>query len=108
MHLERHDGYKKEEKKLKKRAEVSEIYDKIIEHIKQCDDMVDLRTHPISWMYNFEAMRGDLSGYYSFNLCKNGGSVRLIFTVNEEVNTVTLAYISVDHYKDFKKKLSRR
>ena len=36
------------------------------------------------------------------NLNKNGGTVRLIFTSNED-DLITLEFVSTDHYKDFKK-----
>ena len=54
-------------------------------------------------MYGYEALKDDLSGYHSFNLCKNRGRIRLIFTVNREANEIKLIYISTEHYDDFKK-----
>lgn len=46
-----------------------------------------------------------MTGFCSFNLCKNGGTIRLIFTVNKDKNLVIIKYISMDHYKDFKRKI---
>ena len=46
----------------------------------------------------------ELNGYYSFNLNKNSGVVRLIVsTDNNEI--LRLEFVSVNHYDDFKNKL---
>lgn len=103
MKIVRHQKYKNQEKKLKKRYENREIYEKIINHIKQCDTINELENNCISKMYGYEALKDDLSGYHSFNLCKNRGRIRLIFTVNREQNEIKLIYISTEHYEDFKK-----
>ena len=54
-------------------------------------------------MYGFEILRYDMSGYYSFNLCKNGGMIRLICRIEKEKNLVILEYITMNHYEDFKR-----
>ena len=46
-----------------------------------------------------------LKGYYSFNLCKKGGVIRLIFTIDEYNNIVNLIFISMNHYEDFKRNI---
>ncbi|MBQ7104508.1 MAG: hypothetical protein IJN90_01480 [Bacilli bacterium] len=108
MHLDRLDSYKREEKKLKKHIEEQKMYEKILGHIKNCDNYEELKSNPLSKTYGYEALKEDLSGYHRFNLCKNGGKIRLIFTINEESNTVYLTYISLEHYVDFKKWLRQR
>ncbi len=103
MKILKDEGYKNQEKKLKKFPKEQEIYERIINHIKQCNTITDLENHSFSRMYGYEALKGDLNGYYSFNLCKNRGKIRLIFTVNRKENEINLLYISTDHYEDFKK-----
>ena len=44
-----------------------------------------------------------MSGYYSFNLCKNGCMIRLICRIEKEKNLVILEYITMNHYEDFKR-----
>ncbi len=97
--------FEKEIKKIKKHYKEQEKLDKIINHIKMCDTMEILENHSISKIYEFEPLKHELNGYYSFNLCKKGGVIRLIFTVDRVNNIVILEYISMDHYDDFKNKL---
>lgn len=40
-------------------------------------------------------------GYYSFNLSKNGGVIRLIVQSSIDNNSLIFAFISYDHYRDF-------
>lgn len=94
-----------EEKKLKKYKREQVILDKIIEHIKICKDFNELQYSPISRMYGFEPLKHQLGGYYSFNLSKNGGVIRLIVSENEDCTTLNLEFISMNHYEDFKKRL---
>lgn len=56
-------------------------------------------------MYGFEPLKHEMRGYYSFNLCKVGGVIRLVFTIDVKNNSVNLEYISMNHYKDFKEKI---
>ena len=42
--------------------------------------------------------------YYSFNLSKKGGVIRLIFKIDTVNNVVILKFISMNHYADFKRK----
>ena len=94
--------YKKSEKNIKKKYLQQHTLEMIKNHIKQCNSFHELLNHPISIMYGFEALKYELSGYYSFNLCKNRRTVRLIVSINIANNQVCLEYISVDHYADFK------
>lgn len=97
--------YKRSEKNIKKHYNEQNTLNKIKNHIKICNSFTDLKNNPISKIYGYESLKHDLSGYYSFNLCKNGGKIRLIFSVNESKNEIILEYISVNHYTDFKNKL---
>ena len=94
------------EKELKKYTNEKQQLEKIIVHIKNCNTYKELQLHPISKMYGFEALRNEMSGYYSFNLCKNGGMIRLICSIDIEQNTVNFEFISTKHYEDFKRSLS--
>lgn len=91
---------KKLEKKYKKEFENNE---KIENHIKVCRNLEELKLNVMSRVYNFEKLKGNNDKYWSFNLCKNRGTIRLICTVNEEENVVNLEHISFDHYKSLKK-----
>lgn len=105
MIIDYKEQYKKSEKNIKKNYDELETLDKIKNHMKMCNNFAELKNNPISRMYKYEALKYELNGYYSFNLCKNGGKIRLIFSVTEEENKVTLEYISTNHYSDFKDKL---
>lgn len=97
--------YKNSEKNIKRKYKEQEMLLKIKNHIKQCTNVQELISSPISIMYGYEDLKYELSGYSSFNLCKNGGKVRLIFTADKELQEIILEYVSVEHYEDFKNKL---
>lgn len=97
--------YNNSEKNIKKKKAELQMLEKIKTHIKQCKDYKDLIHHPISKIYGFERLKHELNNYYSFNLCKNGGATRLIISINEKEQIISLEYISVNHYTDFKNKL---
>ena len=105
MKIEYGKLYKNSIKKLKKRYEEQKTLELLKNHIKQNINFNELKTNPISLIYEYEQLKHELSNYHSFNLCKSGGKIRLIFTVNESLNQVCLEYVSIDHYKDFKNKL---
>lgn len=98
-------NFKNQEKKLKKMPNEQETLEKILIHTKQCENFSALNNSPVSYMYGFEAKREDLKGFYGFNLEKNGGAIRLICSFDIENNVCNLEYISLDHYKDFKRNL---
>ena len=95
--------FKNEEKKLKRHYKEKEMLEKIILLIKESSSYDELVVNPFSKMYGFEILRYDMSGYYSFNLCKNGGMIRLICRIEKEKNLVILEYITMNHYEDFKR-----
>ena len=99
------DNYNNQEKKLGRYKNEQATYNKIIEHIKMCRNFDELQYSPISKMYGFEPLKYQCSGYYSFNLSKKGGVIRLIVSENEDCTVLNLEFISMDHYKDFKKRL---
>ncbi len=100
------DKLKTEEKKLKKYPSEHERLDRIINHIKQCQSVKELKYSPISNMYHFEELKHEMSGYCSFNLCKSrSGVIRFIFTIDEENQIVNVVFISLKHYDDFKRTL---
>ena len=94
--------YKNSLKKIKNKYSEKEMLEKILNHIKRCNDFCEFKKNPISLIYGFEALKYEFNGYYRCNLNKNGGTVRLIFTSNED-DLITLEFVSTDHYKDFKK-----
>ncbi len=96
------EKFKNSLKKIKKKHDELFTYEKIVNHIKQCNDFSDLSIHPISYVYGFEQLKHEYNGYYSFNLNKNGGTDRLIFSLCDN-KSIILEYISTDHYKDFKR-----
>lgn len=100
--------FKNEEKKLKRHHNELNQYEKIKTHIKECRDYNELQNHPISTIYGFEQLKYEFSGYYSFNLSKNGGVIRLICSIDKNKNCLKLEFISTNHYKDFKVKMKNR
>lgn len=100
--------YENSEKNLKKRYEEQKTLEMIKNHIKRSNNFQELRENPLSNMYGYEPLKYELNGYYSFNLCKNGGTIRLIISVNESLNQVCLEYVDPKHYKEFKNKIKRK
>jgi hypothetical protein len=105
MQIKYGDKYKNSEKNIKKRYSEKETLEKIKTLIKQCESFDELKENPISVVYGYEALNHELNGYYGFNLYKNGGTIRLIFSINIEENIVILEYVFEKHYMDFKNKL---
>ena len=99
-------GLKKEEKKLKRYQNEQKVLERIIKHIKMCNNYKDLKNNPMSLVYGFEELKYELSGYCSFRLEKSG-TIRLIVTIDEANNKVKIEYISMDHYDDFKRMLKK-
>ena len=95
------DNYKKTTKKLKKYNKEKENLDKIIEMLLYTDNFNDVINNPIFNIYGFERLKYKYNNYYSFNLNKNGGKIRLIVKPNENYLILYLCHISFDHYLDF-------
>lgn len=98
------EGFKNEEKKLKKYFNEKDNYEKLIRHIRNINSYAELCVHPFSSMFGFERLKYFDDEYYSFNLGKKGGVIRLIFKIDKVNNAVILEYISMKHYEDFKRK----
>ena len=107
MKIDYGDHYKRSEKNIKRNYKQQNTLDMIKNHIKICNNFEELTKNPISIMYGFEKLKYELNGYYSFNLCKNKGTIRLIISINEATNQVFLEYISTNHYSDFKEIIRR-
>lgn len=98
------DKLKTEQKKLKRHYFEQEKLEKVLNHIKLCESIQELKHSEISKMYHFEELKYEMTGYCSFNLCKsNNGVIRLIFTIDEENSCVKIEFISIEHYEDFKR-----
>ena len=52
-------------------------------------------------IYKFGPLRHQNSGFWSFNLAKNGGVIRLIVMPSTVENEIVFVYVSYDHYNDF-------
>lgn len=97
MHLSQ-SNFKNERKKLKKHYEEDENLEKILILIRQSESV----KNPFFNIYGFERLKHVDGLFYSFNLSKNGGTIRLIVTYDEKNNIINLVYISMNHYDDFK------
>lgn len=102
--IEYGDKYKNSYKGIKNKHKEKDTLELIINHIKLCKDFQCLSTHSVSLMYGFEPLKYELNGYYSFNLNKNSGVVRLIVSTDSN-EILRLEFVSVNHYDDFKNKL---
>lgn len=96
-------SYDQTRKKLKKYPVEQDNLNRIIELIENHSSLTELFNNPLVRLYHFERLKYDLNQYYSFNLTKSGGLIRLIIHPNEELNIIELVYISYNHYEDFKK-----
>ena len=86
-------------KKLKKHHKELGNFNKIIYYLDSVSSFGDLKNDSyIKTLYNFERLKYNNSNYYSFNLSKHSGVIRLI--VEEVANDIAFVYISVNHYKD--------
>ena len=88
-------------KYLKKHHKEKNILNDIKEHIEAVDTFKALINNPLAKMYGFEPLKHEKSGYYSFNLSKNGGVIRLIVQPSVDDTALIFAFISYDHYRDF-------
>lgn len=102
MQIKYSKNYDKKIKKLKKhQIEYNNLKD-ILKIIDRADNFSELINLPIVQMYNFERLKYQNKDYYSFNLAKGGGVIRLI--VKPDTNNCVIMYIAditLDHYKDF-------
>lgn len=93
-------SYDKTLKKLKKYPNELNNLKTIIELIKLIDDLEKAIYNPLLKMYGFEKLKY-YDNFYSINLGKNSGVIRLILKYDKENKVIYLAFISFKHYKDF-------
>lgn len=98
-------NWKKQLKKIDRKKKEEEIYNKIVNRFELISKHEEVLEDFILKMYKFESLKYDMSGYYSINLNKNGGTIRLIIKIDKYNNKIIMEYITVDHYKDFKRYL---
>lgn len=104
MKIEYGNRYKNSLKAIKNKHKEYKTLEMVTNHIRQCIDFNELNRNPISLMYGYEPLKYELNGYYSFNLNKKGGKIRLIFST-DNLQLIVLEFISTSHYEDFKNKL---
>lgn len=81
------------------------MLDKIICIFKEDRTFDDLCNNPFYYLYRFEKLKHEMKGYYSCNLQKSDGVIRLIFKIDKVTNEIGLIFITMNHYEDFKRKL---
>lgn len=95
-------SYDSQLKKLKKHKIEYENLKRIIDAIESTNIFKDLSKTPVAILYKFERLKHQNNGFYSFNLCKNGGKIRLIVKPNENNEVeIYIVFISFEHYEDF-------
>lgn len=89
-------------KNLKRHRKELTILKEITEKITNHNTFEELRNNPVmTTIYKFKELRHQNSGFWSFNLEKNGGVIRLIVMPSENENEIIFVYVSYDHYNDF-------
>ena len=95
-------SYDKCYKNLKKHSKERENLDKLLNDLQNVVDFDALVVNNYFKVhYNFERLKYQNSNFYSFNLSKSGGVIRLI--AQKLDNDIIMVYISFDHYNDFNK-----
>lgn len=92
------------ELKKKHRNNELEVLNDILDIIKSSDNYNELKSNPLTYIYDFEELREDKSGFCSFKLSRSGGKTRLIVRPRDNTIVLEVVYISLDHYKDFNPK----
>ena len=102
MNIEYTKNFDKSAKKLKRyRKELANLKD-ITEKITNHNTFQELQNNPImTTIYKFKQLKHQNRGFWSLNLEKNGGVIRLIVMPSEDEKTIIFVYVSYDHYKDF-------
>lgn len=99
-------NFEKGKKELRKKHKVEELdmLDSIILLVKRSDTYELMKNSPLAYLYGFEELKEDKSGFFSFRLSKKRSSIRLIGQYQDNIITIQLVYISMDHYNDFNPK----
>ena len=63
-----------------------------------------MKNSPLVYLYGFEELKEDKNGFFSFRLSKKRSPIRLIGRYQDNIVTIQLVYISMDHYNDFNPK----
>ncbi len=93
-------SFDKSLKKLKKHHKELKVLNKLINDLTNYDYFSDLiNDNYIKTYYKFERLKYNNKNFYSFNLNRNGGKIRLI--VEQKDEDCIMLYISTDHYNDF-------
>ena len=102
MHITYTKSFDNSVKNLKKhRKELANLED-ITEKITNHNTFKELQNNPImTTIYKFGPLRHQNSGFWSFNLEKNGGVIRLIVMPSTDEREIIFVYVSYDHYNDF-------
>ncbi len=91
-------------KKLRSHAKEKTNLNNIKSILESSTDFNELKTNPLIKFYGFEQLRYQLNEFYSFNLDKGGGVIRLIIKPDElNYKNIYLIFISYKHYDDFSK-----
>lgn len=94
-------SYDRSLKKLSKYPKEKQVLLDILEFIRNSENIQSLKSNGLAKMYGFEQLKHNLHRYHSFNLCKNGGVIRLVVYLDIEKECIEILYISYNHYKDF-------
>lgn len=95
-------NYDKSIKKLKRHIHELNNLSNIIKIIERVENFDMLKKLPMVQMYKFEQLKYQNNDFYSFNLSKHGGTIRLIVKPDKEnIVIIYLADISYKHYEDF-------
>lgn len=95
-------NYDKSIKKLKKHIYEFNNLLNIIKIIERVNDFNMLKKLPMVQMYRFEQLKYQNNNFYSFNLSKHSGTIRLIVKHDKENSVIIyLVDISYKHYEDF-------
>ena len=99
-------NFEKCKKELKKKHKVEELdmLDSIVKLIKRSDTYELMKNSPLVYLYGFEELKEDKNGFFSFRLSKKRSPIRLIGRYQDNIVTIQLVYISMDHYNDFNPK----
>lgn len=106
MQLRYSKNYIKGIKELKKKHKTEELntLEKIIKLIKRSNTYDLLKNTPLAYLYDFEELKDNLTGYFSFRLSKKKSPIRLIGRYQDNIIIIQLVYISMEHYNDFNPK----
>ena len=102
MHITYTKSFDNSVKNLKNHREELANLEDITEKNTNHNTFKELQNNPImTTIYKFGPLRHQNSGFWSFNLEKNGGVIRLIVMPSTDEREIIFVYVSYDHYKDF-------